>query len=75
LLALFPLLVAVAYFATRSVLPEASMLRFAVSQENLSFTQAQYFNVTSLQQVSGQLFPSLNSQTLVTPPPSEPADD
>jgi hypothetical protein len=67
LLALFPLLVAVAYFATRSVLPEASMLRFAVSQENLSFTQAQYFNVTSLQQVSGQLFPSLNSQTLVTP--------
>src|ERR1035438_6813850 len=67
MLVLFPLFVAVAYFATRSVLPEASMLRFAVSEGSSSFTQAQYFNVTSLQQVSGQLFPSLNSQSLASP--------
>ncbi len=67
MLILFPLFVAVAYFATRSVLPEASVLKLAVSQGNSSFTQAQYLNVTSLQQVSGQLFPSLNSQTLASP--------
>ena len=67
MLVLFPFFVTVAYFATRSVLPEASMLRFAVSEGSSSFTQAQYFNVTSLQQVSGQLFPSLNSQSLASP--------
>jgi len=66
--------VAIAYFATRSVLPEASLLKFAVSQGNSSLIQAQYLNVTSMQQVSGQLFPSLNPQTLAVPlqvnPPS-----
>jgi hypothetical protein len=43
------------------------MLGFAVPQGGSTITQAQYFNVTSLQQVSGQLFPSLNSQALATP--------
>jgi hypothetical protein len=67
LLLLFPLFVAVAYFATRSVLPEASVPGLAVPQGGSAITQAQHFNVTSLQQVSGQLFPSLSSQALATP--------
>src|SRR5208282_6573082 len=74
MLVVLPVLVAIAYFATRSVLPEASLLKFAVSQGNSSLIQAQYLNVTSMQQVSGQLFPSLNPQTLAVPlqvnPPS-----
>jgi len=63
----FPLLVVVAYFATRSVLPGLSMLESAVPQGSSAVTVVQSFNDTSLQQVTGQLFPSLNSQSLATP--------
>ncbi len=63
----FPLLVVVAYFATRSVLPGLSALDAAVPQGSSTLTVVQSFNDTSLQQVTGQLFPSLNSQSLETP--------
>jgi hypothetical protein len=63
----FPLLVVVAYFATRTLLSGPSALEFAVSQGESSATQVQSFNNTSLQQVAGQLFPSLSSQSLANP--------
>src|SRR5580692_584323 len=46
----FPLLVVVAYFATRTLLSGPSALEFAVSQVGSSPSQVQSFNNTSLQQ-------------------------
>jgi hypothetical protein len=64
----FPLLVLVAYFATRTVLPGSSALQFAVPEGNSSsLAGVQPFNDTSPQQVAGRLFPPLSSQSLTNP--------
>ena len=65
---MFPLLVLVAYLATRTVLPGSSALEFAVSEGNpSSLTSVQSLNDTSPQQVAGRLFPPLSSQSLANP--------
>jgi hypothetical protein len=62
---IFPLLVFVAYFATRNVLPELSQLKFAFPQSSASITtQTPSFNNTSLNQATSQLFPSSSPSSL-----------
>jgi hypothetical protein len=64
----FPLLVLVAYLATRTVLPGSPALQFAVPEGNSSsLAGVQLFNDTSPQQVAGRLFPPLSSQSLTNP--------
>jgi len=60
LVLVFPLLVVVAYFSTRHVLPEIAGLSFSLPQGGLATASVQSLNYSSLQAASGQLFPSLN---------------
>jgi hypothetical protein len=60
LILIFPLLVVVAFFATRHVLPEIGGLSFSLPQGGLATASVQSLNYSSLQAASGQLFPSLN---------------
>jgi hypothetical protein len=66
---IFPLLVVVAFFATRHVLPEIGGFSFDLPQGGLPGTGVQSLNSTSLRAASDQLFPSLN----VLPSPDVPA--
>ena len=57
---IFPVLVVVAYFATRNVLPDVGGFSFGLPQGGLPGAGVQSLNSTSLRVASEQLFPSLN---------------
>ncbi len=59
-----PLLVVLAYFATRSVLPRVASLKLTLPQNNGTAPPNGYLNVSSIQQARGQLFPSFNFPSL-----------
>jgi hypothetical protein len=71
---IFPLLVVVAYFSTRTVLPEVAGIKFSLPQNNASVASVHSFNFTSLQQAKDQVFPSLNLPSLPNLPQVNLAD-
>lgn len=73
MIVVFPLLVAVAYFASRSTLPAVVAHGFSLPQGNFTTLHIQTFNYTTIQQANGQLFPSLNLPSLPSLPRIDPA--